>query len=527
MVWKKKGRCIGDKESRALWLKNGDRNTKFFHFKASARWKKNTISGLFDDRGKWCTSDDDLAAVAINYATENCALLEPFTCEEIKSTLFQVHPLTAPGKDGLPGLFFHKNWDLIESEFTASCLDILNHNLDCRKINETLICLIPKVKQPTKMSEFGPISLCNVVYKVVSKCLANRMKLSTNLAISENQSAFIGGRIIQDNAILGFESLHCMSKGRFGNRGKMALKLDTSKAYDRVEWDFLEAMMECLDYEDEWIKKVMNCVRSVSFSVILNGSIKGLFQPGRGLRQGDPLSPFLFLLCSEGLSCLIQEAERLGKYTVYALEAWITGFPTYSLQMIALSFSMLLWRSVRRSKKFGRGILKDIESMIARFRWGSTSNKHKLHWGNWKKLCRLKEQGGIGFQDLEDFNQAMLAKQGWKLMTEPACLMTRVIKALYFPHGTFTEASLGHYGSTVWRSIVWGRKILLKGSRWCVGNGCTIRINEDAWLPRGIPFSLRSKGMLPEGTTLDKLINDEGNWKVNEVYSWFHKDDIP
>uniref|UniRef100_A0A803QN76 Reverse transcriptase domain-containing protein n=1 Tax=Cannabis sativa TaxID=3483 RepID=A0A803QN76_CANSA len=533
--------------SRALWLKHGGRNTKFFHFKASARRKKNTILGLFDDRGQWRTSENDIAAVAIIYfqnlfskynggidvkdalrgcipcrisADENRALLEPFTSEEIKSTLFHVHPLKAPGKDGLPGLFFHKHWDLIETEFTATCLDILNHNSDCKKINETLICLIPKVKQPTKMSEFRPISLCNVVYKVVSKCLANRMKLSMNSTISENQSAFIGGRIIQDNAIIGFESLHCMRKGRFGNGSKMALKLYMSKAYDRVEWDFLEAMMDFLAYEDEWIKKIMNCVRSVSFSIILNGSIKGLFLPGRGLRQGDPLSPFLFLLCSEGLSCLIQEAERAGKIhglrfgsleqrlfhlffaddslvfldanmdECKAIKEVLEKYENLSGQCInfektemyvgckidismaeniAAHLGVSLVKNhtkylgmpsfVGRNKKqvFGnirdkveaklqgwkmglfsqarkeilikaviqaipcyimscfritKGILKEIESMIARFWWGSTSNKHKLHWGSWKKLCRLKEQGGISFRDLEDFNQVMLAKQG-------------------------------------------------------------------------------------------------------------------
>uniref|UniRef100_A0A803PEX7 RNase H type-1 domain-containing protein n=1 Tax=Cannabis sativa TaxID=3483 RepID=A0A803PEX7_CANSA len=174
-----------------------------------------------------------------------------------------------------------------------------------------------------------------------------------------------------------------------------------------------------------------------------------------------------------------------------------------------------------------KGIIHEIESLIARFWWGSTSNKHKIHWGNWRKLCKLKENGGMGFRDLEDFNQSILAKQGWKLITEPDCLLSRVLKALYFPNETFFEANLGHFGSSVWKGILWGRDLLAKGYRWCVGNGAKIRVNEDPWLPRQIPFHLRTKVPIPKDVTLNSLITANGDWKINEVNSWFHKDDIP
>ncbi|XP_030478314.1 uncharacterized mitochondrial protein AtMg00310-like [Cannabis sativa] len=142
-------------------------------------------------------------------------------------------------------------------------------------------------------------------------------------------------------------------------------------------------------------------------------------------------------------------------------------------------------------------------------------------------MCKLKEQGGMGFRELESFNQALLAKQGWKILTNPDCLMAKVLKALYFPHNNFLEAKVGHYGSHIWRGIVWGRELLLKGYRWHIGNGLTIRINEDPWLPRGAPFALRSKVNVPEGVTIHTLLNHDGSWKGDELTGWFHHEDIP
>jgi hypothetical protein len=103
-----------------------------------------------------------------------------------------------------------------------------------------------------------------------------------------------------------------------GKKGYMAIKLDMSKAYDRVEWDYLEAIMRKMGFADKWISLIMVCVRTVRYSILINGSPQGLISPSRGLRQGDPLSPYLFLLCAEGLSSLISSAERMGRLSRFA-----------------------------------------------------------------------------------------------------------------------------------------------------------------------------------------------------------------
>ena len=112
-------------------------------------------------------------------------------------------------------------------------------------------------------------------------------------------------RLISNNILVAFETLHHPKNKRKGKSGYMALKLDMSKAYDRVEWVFLEKVMEKLGFDNKWISLISSCIHSVSFSVLVNGSPHGHFTPKRGLCQGDPLSPYLFVLCAEGLHSLI------------------------------------------------------------------------------------------------------------------------------------------------------------------------------------------------------------------------------
>lgn len=189
-------------------------------------------------------------------------------------------------------------------------LNALNSNMSLAEINKTNITLIPKTKILSKMSEFRPISLCNVIYKLVSKVLANRLKKILPHIIFENQSAFLSERLISDNVLVAFELMNYLDHKKEGKGSFMAIKLDMSKAFDRVEWVFIENVMEKMSFHEKWISMIMKCISTVSYSILINDVAYGCIKPTRGIRQGDPLSPYLFLLCAEGLSSMINQAAR-------------------------------------------------------------------------------------------------------------------------------------------------------------------------------------------------------------------------
>ncbi|CAM8916564.1 unnamed protein product [Rhodiola kirilowii] len=316
--------------SRVAWLSEGDNNTRFFHLKANARRRINTISSLDDKDGISHSNLDEIEEVAVAYfqgifssascmnvsdminsmqcvpniITEdhNRVLTEPYAESEIKTALFQLYPYKAPGLDGFPAGFFQKFWSTIKQDFIAACLSILYDGVIPPGINDTLIVLIPKQRSAVKMEDYRPISLTSVVSKTVAKVIVNRLQQILPDIISPAQSAFVKGRLITDNYLIAHEVSHFIKNKRNGRKGYGSLKLDMSKAYDRVEWRFLEFILLRFGFKDNWVNMILKFVSGVRYAVCINGRITSTFAPERGLRQGDPLSPYLFIICSEWLS---------------------------------------------------------------------------------------------------------------------------------------------------------------------------------------------------------------------------------
>ena len=181
-------------------------------------------------------------------------------------------------------------------------------------LNETLISLLPKCQNPESLSNYRPISLCNSVYKVVSKILVAQIRLLLGKLISPVQTTFVSGRRGTDNVMIAQELFHALDKKK-GKTGFMAIKLDLEKAYDKLEWSFIYRVLQAFHFPQKIFKLIMSCVTSTSTSILFNGGALESFEPSRGIRQGDSLSPYLFILCMENLGHLIKQKCVNGSWT--------------------------------------------------------------------------------------------------------------------------------------------------------------------------------------------------------------------
>ncbi|KAA3457985.1 reverse transcriptase [Gossypium australe] len=401
----------------------------------------------------------------------NESLLSPFCEDEVRVALKGMRPTKAPGSDGFPALFFQQYWHIM-----GSCID-------------------------------------------------------------EVQSAFVPGHLITDNVLLAYEILHTFRQKRTRLKGYMAVKLDMSKAYDKVEWDFVKKMMIKMGFAQEWVGLIMKCITSVSYAVNINGHRGRVFQPSRGLRQGDPLSPFLFLICNDDLSSLMRSAKQSG--LVKGARVSSRG-PEISHLLFAddcMMFGEATEQGVRNMKEN----LKEYESCSG-VRNSSSPEKYlglpnvvgkqkketfqnildkiSLRIDSWSS--RSKEEGGLGFRNMAQFNIALLAKQGWRLLTSPDSLVARVFKAKYFPDCNFQFSRLGSSSSYVWRSIWAAKASLEKGLIWKVGTGENISVFEDAWIPNYENVRLKSEvGNLHFVKVADLINSNEREWNRSLIGNTF------
>lgn len=185
---------------------------------------------------------------------------------EIKAAIFQMPANKASGPDGFTTAFFHKFWSYVEIPVTHLLLDVFQTGLIPAGMNESIICLLLKCTAPTSLNHFRPISLCNVLVKAVSKILANHLKPLMDKLSSNAQSSFIPGRLTSDNITAAQEAIHSLGWQKVTNSG-FVLKVDLKKAYDRVEWSFLEEVLSCSSFNSHFSALIMTCITSTSLAL--------------------------------------------------------------------------------------------------------------------------------------------------------------------------------------------------------------------------------------------------------------------
>lgn len=241
--------------------------------------------------------------------SENEVLEAAFTIEEVKNAIWDCDSSSSPGPDGFTFGFFKENWEMVQGDIMKMMDEFHRHGRIVKDMNPTFMVLIPKVSNAASLEDFRPISLIGSAYKIIAKILSKRLAKVLEVVISENQSAFIGGRQILDNILILNESIE---EAKRRKKQMVIFKVDFAKAYDSVAWEFLDKMMEGFNFRRKWRAWISECISTATASVLVNGSPSGEFQLHRGLRQGDPLSPFLYLLVAEGLSLMTSIAVEKG-----------------------------------------------------------------------------------------------------------------------------------------------------------------------------------------------------------------------
>ncbi|XP_074298290.1 uncharacterized protein LOC141629139 [Silene latifolia] len=528
--------------AKSVWIKEGDTNSAYFHNSIRHRRNKNRVILIEDMDGN---------------LSHSATLLRPVTGEEVKDILFSIPDVKSPGPDGYTSRFFKDAWGEIGKDVIIAVLDFFQHGKILKQINAINLTMVPKCDRPQSVLQFRPIACCNVVYKVISKLLCARLAEVLPCIVDKNQGAFIQHRSIQENILICQDLIRLYESPSSSPR--CMFKIHLQKAYDTVEWEFVDKLMIMLKFPLKFRVLVMQCITTTSFSISLNGEMFGFFPGKRGLRQGDPLSPLIFTLCMEYLTRTLKYAaarydfafhpmcKEMGltnlmfaddvlmfsKGDAKSMMLLLRSFSTFSrptglkisaaksnayfcgvsdqlkqeiLSVSGLKEGELPFRylglpiqTTRLQKKdceclvekicskihgYGarkfsfagrltlvqavlkslcsywaslfvlpKGIIQRVEATCRNFLWDGGTEYRRAPLVAWDKVCRTKEEGGLGLQDMEMWNKALVGRLVDWIYEGRNSVWVKWVECNHLKGRTWSDYEPSTNSSLVWRRI--------------------------------------------------------------------------
>ncbi|GKA14481.1 putative RNA-directed DNA polymerase [Tanacetum coccineum] len=383
--------------------------------------------------------------------------------DEIRTAMFLIGNDKAPGPNGLTFVFFKKAWDVVGNDVCKAVQFFFSNGKLLQEVNHTILTLLPKASTPSRVNDYRLISCCNVIYKCISKIITNRIKDGLDDVVSQNQSAFIPGRSISDNILLTQELMHTYHLDRGPPR--CTIEIDIQKAYDTVSWSFSKDDLIGFGFHPRMVNWIMACVSSTSFSININGGLHGYFKGKRGLRHGDPMSPYLFTLVMEILTLILK--SKIRKENDFTLMEALNEFKDVSRLVPSIPKSTIFFYNVLDQgthpvkPRNGEEPMVE-EQMVIVCEKASTCDFGFVFYAyllgiakvSWADVCLPKAERGLRIRKLETFNVALMTTHIWKLLTRNESLWAKWIHAYKLNNRNFWDVQIATNVSWGWRKLL-------------------------------------------------------------------------